>query len=485
MPTPKQKHWIGSNPFSAQNQLGMPHISYDLNNDGVVDTREYAIAKFFDKDNDGMLSESERRNALTAIENGLHKQYSFSAKGVHKLTNDELRSLNGGWIKHDGINVSDTETRSALLRKRKREMAVSANKIANDYLSNKAKNKIPIEFPYEFAQTQPIIPTKRPKTAIVCNNKTKKNLSKSRSELFEKRRTELMHGLEKSLFEAEQYFKPVAFRKLEFQQEFLRKRAKHKSLKTLKDVTNARHSENHNVGRYWEGRTNFEIFNAKKLEKEFWDSAYEKKSNEDRPLNEISHEIYSLMKNTYKSVDSLPAPFQCSHDSFKCRNDKFLGNLSKANQIAVKPNETKLKLNSSKKHKHTTFKQFSDALGDVPDNLCVLHGGRESSASEEGVASWFKQRKSCLSDTLPMFSSFSNDGIFREPVYGTSKKHTQKTNLFRNHNRLFKLYRPNTAPMNPNGNGRQRQSMLCRYESVNSFNRKRKIKFPIRTSGFF
>jgi len=34
----------------------MPDISYDLDGDGVVNDRDYFIAKFFDKDGDGKLN---------------------------------------------------------------------------------------------------------------------------------------------------------------------------------------------------------------------------------------------------------------------------------------------------------------------------------------------------------------------------------------------------------------------------------------------
>ena len=47
----------------------MPDISYDLDGDGYVGNRDYVIAKVFDKDGDGKLNESERKNALDAIKN--------------------------------------------------------------------------------------------------------------------------------------------------------------------------------------------------------------------------------------------------------------------------------------------------------------------------------------------------------------------------------------------------------------------------------
>ena len=518
LPTAKQKPWIGSNRFSSRNQLGLPHSSYDLNNDGAISPKEYAIAKFFDKDNDGKLNKQERENALKAIKNGIQKQYLFSSKGVHKLTKDEIKSLNGGWMKHDGI-INRDKTRSKLLRKRKKQQSIDADNIAQKYFENKEKTKIAVEFPYEFAtdkitnkqhkkqskQKLNMIKS-RPQTADICplrnktnRDKSRKNQCKTRSELFENRRDELMDGLEKSRAEAEEYFQPVAYRKLDHQQEFLRKRSKHKSTKTLKDLANERHEENYKVGRYWESRTNFEIFNAKKLEKEFWQNAYIYKENDERPINRISNEMYNMVKNTYKSVDKLPLPFQCPKDDLKHREKQFLSNQRKENdEIRIKQ-QTKPKYEP---RNHENFREFSDKLDDVPDNLCVLYGGRKMSKDEEGVSSWFKQRKSSLSDTSPMYSSFSRDGIFREPTYSKTLKSKSKTNLFQtttiDTNNTF--YRPRTAPIhnqsystlqssynytiNNNKNNNMQKSMFYHYQSTAKFNQKNKLKFPIRTSGF-
>ena len=46
-----------------------PHISFDLDGDGVVGNRDYVLAKLFDKDQDGRLNTQERRAADDAIRN--------------------------------------------------------------------------------------------------------------------------------------------------------------------------------------------------------------------------------------------------------------------------------------------------------------------------------------------------------------------------------------------------------------------------------
>ena len=45
----------------------IPHISYDLDNDGYVGGKDYVISKQFDRDGDGKLNEEERKAAFEAI----------------------------------------------------------------------------------------------------------------------------------------------------------------------------------------------------------------------------------------------------------------------------------------------------------------------------------------------------------------------------------------------------------------------------------
>ena len=47
----------------------LPDISFDLDGDGVVGNRDMVLSKLFDKDGDGRLNASERRNAEEAIKN--------------------------------------------------------------------------------------------------------------------------------------------------------------------------------------------------------------------------------------------------------------------------------------------------------------------------------------------------------------------------------------------------------------------------------
>ena len=47
----------------------LPHISYDLDGDGLVGGRDLVVASYFDQDRDGVLNSVERENAMKAIAN--------------------------------------------------------------------------------------------------------------------------------------------------------------------------------------------------------------------------------------------------------------------------------------------------------------------------------------------------------------------------------------------------------------------------------
>lgn len=47
----------------------IPDPSFDLDGDGLVSGRDFVLAKMFDKNGDGRLSQSERKNAEQAIKN--------------------------------------------------------------------------------------------------------------------------------------------------------------------------------------------------------------------------------------------------------------------------------------------------------------------------------------------------------------------------------------------------------------------------------
>ena len=56
--------------MAERKKARVPDISYDLDRDGVINNRDYFIAKFFDKDKDGKLNQEEYQAAIKALEEG-------------------------------------------------------------------------------------------------------------------------------------------------------------------------------------------------------------------------------------------------------------------------------------------------------------------------------------------------------------------------------------------------------------------------------
>lgn len=56
--------------LEAKNTPRLPDRSFDLDADGIVSARDYAIASAFDVDGDGKLNDHELANAKTAVANG-------------------------------------------------------------------------------------------------------------------------------------------------------------------------------------------------------------------------------------------------------------------------------------------------------------------------------------------------------------------------------------------------------------------------------
>lgn len=53
------------------------HPSYNLGGDAAVGHREYFIARQFDKDRKGYLTEEERQECIEAVKNGYGDQFLF------------------------------------------------------------------------------------------------------------------------------------------------------------------------------------------------------------------------------------------------------------------------------------------------------------------------------------------------------------------------------------------------------------------------
>ena len=504
-PEPHKKSWIGDNPFSSKNQLPCPSISYDLIGDGVVSSKEYFIAKLFDKGNKGHLTDKERDNAINAYKNGIADRYIFSSHGVRKATENDIKSRNGGWMKHDCLS-NHSNTRSRLLQKRKESMKSEARIKAMRHFKHVKEQQLPPDIPFvgtlrarqknqqqqqqQLCQTHSLdtsdtIGTNNDANTIDTDDSNTNNTKHaensetngkneciikenkyyidhpshaSRSELFLSRQNELMKSLEKSRMEAENYFMPVAFRKLDYQQKFLAERNKHCSSRTLDHIKSERLREEQEKGRFWEDRTNFETFNARAKERQFWQNAINKNnennSNKKRRNSEISNELYNRMKYSNKKDEtSIPLPFECENDTLKWNRDKRYKSIIKQELVELRNKElkdsgitkiidTKIKYQKPNyctkipwiKPKRENFEQFADKINEKPSNLIVLFGSRKLREDEVGPNEWRKEKLASYLEKYPMYSSFSDDGIFHEPKYLlTNRKKIKRDNVFKDY----------------------------------------------------
>ena len=70
----------------------IPDITYDLDGDGSVNERDYALAKMFDKDGDGKLNHEEYQAAIKALEEGFEGKFMWGLEQSASLK-EHLRIL--------------------------------------------------------------------------------------------------------------------------------------------------------------------------------------------------------------------------------------------------------------------------------------------------------------------------------------------------------------------------------------------------------
>lgn len=63
----------------------IPDITYDLDGDGSVNPRDYALAKIFDKDKDGKLNQEEFQAAIKALEDGFEEKFMWGLEASGSL----------------------------------------------------------------------------------------------------------------------------------------------------------------------------------------------------------------------------------------------------------------------------------------------------------------------------------------------------------------------------------------------------------------
>lgn len=76
--------------LQVRKQDAIPHLTFDLDGDGIVGGRDLVIAKHFDKDMDGRLNTAEKANAIKAIAEGFENKFIWGIEqsgpnAMHRL----------------------------------------------------------------------------------------------------------------------------------------------------------------------------------------------------------------------------------------------------------------------------------------------------------------------------------------------------------------------------------------------------------------
>ena len=128
----KPAHQTRSELLATRRAAKLSDPSFDLDDDGVVGAKDHFLASRFDKDRDGKLSESERKECMEALHGGFAKKYywldaSGDSKGFEAYqqrgvvyTGDEVTRLTDNYPPHPiSTNKPAHNTRTELMEHRK------------------------------------------------------------------------------------------------------------------------------------------------------------------------------------------------------------------------------------------------------------------------------------------------------------------------------------------------------------------------------
>lgn len=90
-------------------KINYPHPSYDLDGDGIVDHKDYFLAKRFDLDQDGRLNTAEKANAMKALNAGYETNFMWKVEQTGAQRGKRLLQVRGKIIDaEDFLPIRDT-----------------------------------------------------------------------------------------------------------------------------------------------------------------------------------------------------------------------------------------------------------------------------------------------------------------------------------------------------------------------------------------
>jgi len=328
--------------MESRKQQAVPHISYDIDGDGVVGARDYFIGKHFDRDRDDRLNPEEKRECLKALKNGWLDQFSFGhdqagSKRPYPIVQrrGKIMNIDNGAVmqetypKHWNAETKPKHrTLTEINNDRTAELKACANDAINKWCEANPRlvHELPVE--QEFSVKNPPIQRisdraeaehqqARVRAGLqpvptFCNPDRELRAPgleyndspefKSRREMYEVRRALKVADLEAQRRHGEETYVPLSVRKSQYEMAATKFRASLKNEKTLSQMKEMRRRERIEYDRRHFGereRTEYRYSDQDK----YWFDLVQEATN---PA--ALEKVHGKTKQDFKRARSVPAP---------------------------------------------------------------------------------------------------------------------------------------------------------------------------------
>ncbi|CAD7957375.1 unnamed protein product [Amoebophrya sp. A120] len=328
--------------MESRKQQAVPHISYDIDGDGVVGARDYFIGKSFDHDRDDRLNEQERKEAIKALKNGWLDQFSFGhdqagSKRPYPIVQrrGKIMNIDNGAVMqetyppHWNADVKPKHrTFTEIQNDRTAELKMAANDAINKWCDDNPRmvHELPVE--QEFSVKNPPIqrisdraeaehqqarvraglqpiptfinPDREMRTPSLEYNEDPE--FKSRKEMLEVRRALKVADLEAQRRHGEENYIPLSVRKSKYEMAATKFRASQKNEKTFSQLKEQRRRERIEYDRRHFG-TNDRTEYRYSDQDQYWFDLVQRVTN---PA--ALEKVHGKTKNDFQRARSVPAP---------------------------------------------------------------------------------------------------------------------------------------------------------------------------------
>lgn len=143
------RHWAATANVKTRSEMMeirkkefLPSMTYDIDGDGYVGHRDFALAKIFDRNNDGILDNEEREDMQKAVGEGAMKKYVWGLDELGANKHPRLVQKKGKLLVEGGYNDNSTplasntmpKTLTILKTQAKEEARVQAETQINEWI---------------------------------------------------------------------------------------------------------------------------------------------------------------------------------------------------------------------------------------------------------------------------------------------------------------------------------------------------------------